>query len=40
MMTLTDWLFAAAFPVCQMMGMVALGLLLRVDRKPKGGGSC
>jgi len=39
-MTATDWLLAAAFPVCQMLAMVALGLLLRVDRKPKGDGSC
>ncbi len=32
-----ELLYCAMFPVCQIVGLVALGLLLRVDRKPKGG---
>ena len=32
-----ELLYCAAFPVCQIIGLVVLGLIFRVDRKPKGG---
>ncbi len=32
-----ELLYCAAFPVCHILILVAVGLLLRVDRKPKGG---
>ncbi len=35
-----ELLLCAVFPVCQIVGLVALGLIFRVDRKPKGGDSC
>ena len=34
---MSEFLLCAAFPMCQILALVALGLLLRVDRKPKGG---
>jgi hypothetical protein len=37
---MSELLFCAAFPVCQILGLVAIGLIFRVDRKPKGGNSC
>ncbi len=40
MTTLQEILFAAAFPACQVFGLVALGLIFRVDRKPRGGDRC
>ncbi len=36
---MTELLFFAAVPVCQMLGLVVLGLILRVD-EPKGGARC
>ncbi len=35
--TLHEFLLCAAFPTCQILGLVALGLIFRVDRKSKGG---
>jgi len=35
---MSELLLCAAFPVCQILGLLAIGLLLRVDRKSKGGG--
>jgi len=34
---MSELLLCAAFPVCQILGLLAIGLLLRVDRKSKGG---
>ncbi len=34
---LTEILLCAAFPACQVFGLVALGLIFRVARKRKGG---
>jgi hypothetical protein len=35
-----ELLYCAAFPVLQIIGLVVIGYVLRVDRKPKGGDSC
>lgn len=35
-----DILLAAAVPAAQLAGLVVLGLIFRVDRKPKGGKRC
>ena len=35
--TLHEILLCAAFPACQILGLVVLGLMFPVDRKPKGG---
>ena len=32
-----ELLYCATFSVCQILGLVAIGLIFRVDRKPKGG---
>ncbi len=37
MATLQEILLCAAFPTCQIFGLVALGLIFRVDRNRKGG---
>ncbi len=34
---MSELLLCDAFPVCQILGLLAIGLLLRVDRKSKGG---
>ena len=34
-----ELLFCAAFPVCQLLGLVIIGYVFRVDRR-KGGDSC
>ncbi|GAF86891.1 unnamed protein product [marine sediment metagenome] len=35
--TLHEILLCAVFPVCQILGLVAIGLIFRVDRNRKGG---
>ena len=35
-----ELLICAAFPVCQLLGLVIIGYVFRVDRNPKGGDSC
>ncbi len=36
MTTLQEVLLCAAFPACQILGLVALGLVFRVDRGKRG----